>query len=132
MGNGIAAGTFDQEWVTAVLGGLGLIVVLSMVLERALAVLFEWGVWDVWLAKSKLRAPLAFLASYLVCVSLKFDILIVIGKKDPATFAVYSIGTLLTASTIAGGSKGAITLFQNVLGFARGGHPDQVDQAASQ
>jgi uncharacterized BrkB/YihY/UPF0761 family membrane protein len=129
MSNGIGAGIFDQEWLTAVLGGLGLIVVLSLILERALAVIFEWGVWDVWLAKTSLRAPLALLASYVICATLKFDILIVISKKDPATFAVLSIGTFVTAATIAGGSKGAITLFQNVLGFARGGNPEAVDKA---
>lgn len=123
---GIDANVFDTVWIQAVGGGLGLIVVLSMILERALAVVFEWGVWDVWLAKKRLRAPLAFVASYVICATLKFDILIVIGKKDPATFSILGIGTFLTAATIAGGSKGAITLFQNVLGFAKGGNPAAV------
>ena len=126
---GIGAGVFDQQWLAAVLGGLGLVVVLSLILERALSVVFEWGVWDVWLAKMNLRAPLAFLASYIICATLKFDILIVIGKKDPTTFTLFGIGTFVTAATIAGGSKGAITLFQNVLNFAKGGNPDEVAKA---
>jgi len=126
---GIGAGIFDQTWITAVLGGLGMIVILALILERALSVVFEWGVWDVWLAKHNLRAPLAFIASYVICYALKFDILIVIGKKDPATFAVFGIGTFVTAATIAGGSKGAITLFQEVLGFAKGGNPEAVKNA---
>ena len=125
----VGANIFDQEWLAALLGGLGLIVVLSMVLERALSVVFEWGVWDVWLAKTHLRAPLAFLASYVICTTLRFDILIVLGKKDPGTFTVFGIGTFVTAATIAGGSKGAITLFQQVLNFSKGGNPTAVEKA---
>lgn len=127
----MGAAVFDQTWVTAVLGGLGLIVVLSLVLERALSVVFEWGVWDVWLAKKSLRTPLALVASYVVCYALQFDILVVIGKQDPPVFKVFGIGTFLTAATIAGGSKGAITLFQDVLGFAKGGNPEKVKKAAA-
>ena len=122
---------FDQTWATAVGASLGLIVVLAMILERALSVVFEWGVWDVWLAKTRLRAPITFLTAYVICSSLKFDILLVIAKKDPVTFSIFGVGTFLTAATIAGGSKGAITLFQEVLRFSKGGNPAAVKKASA-
>ncbi len=111
----------SPEWLPGVLGVLFTIVVLAMVLERALSVVFEWGVWDEFLAKHSLRAPLSLIASYAMCAYMKLDILLTIAKKDPATFQLLSIGTFVTAATIAGGSKGAITLFQNVLNFSKGG-----------
>jgi hypothetical protein len=120
---------FDTAWIQGVAGVLGLIVVLAMVLERALSVVFEWGLWDVWLAKKELRAPLSLLASYLICAYMKLDILLTIGKQDASQFQIFSIGTFVTAATIAGGSKGAITLFQNVLNFSQGGNPEAVKKA---
>jgi hypothetical protein len=120
---------FDTGWVQGVAGALGLVVVLAMVLERSLSVVFEWGLWDVWLAKKNLRAPLSLLASYLVCAYMKFDILLTIGKQDASKFELFSIGTFVTAATIAGGSKGAITLFQDVLNFSKGGNPEAVKKA---
>jgi uncharacterized BrkB/YihY/UPF0761 family membrane protein len=112
---------FDTDWIQGVLGVLALIVVLAMVLERALSMVFEWGVWDKFLADKSLRAPIALIASYVICAYMQLDILLTIGKKDPSMFRIFSIGTFLTAATIAGGSKGAITLFQNVLNFSKGG-----------
>ena len=111
----------SPDWLPGVLGVLFTIVVLAMVLERALSVIFEWGVWDEFLAKHSLRAPLALIAAYAICAYMQLDILLTIAKKDPSTFKLVSIGTFVTAATIAGGSKGAIALFQNVLNFSKGG-----------
>jgi len=52
---------------------------------------------------------------------MQLDILMTITKKDPSSFKLVGIGTFVTAPTIAGGSKGAIALFQNVLNFSKGG-----------
>lgn len=120
----------QQQWYQGVFGALILIVVLAMVLERALAVVFEWGVWDVWLAKNKLRAPIALVVSYIICASIHFDILLVIDNKPQSDFTIFGVGVFLTAATIAGGSKGAISLFQNVLKFSQGGNPAAVKAAA--
>ncbi len=117
----VAVALFSDDWIKSVGGALALIVVLAMVLERALSVVFEWGVWDVWLAEKKLRAPITFVISYVICGSMQFDLLHVIGQKESVPFSLYGVGTFLTAATIAGGSKGAITLFQNVLNFSKGG-----------
>ena len=111
----------SPDWLPGVLGVLFTIVVLAMVLERALSVIFEWGVWDKFLAENKLRAPIALLAAYAMCWYMKLDILLTISKKDAASFQLLGIGTFVTAATIAGGSKGAIALFHNVLNFSKGG-----------
>jgi uncharacterized BrkB/YihY/UPF0761 family membrane protein len=117
----MAAAALTFENLQPLVAALAVIVVLSMLLERALAVVFEWGMWDRFLARKRLRAPLALLASYAVCAALHFDILRTIPVQTIPPYSVFSIGSFLTAATVAGGSKGAITLFQNVLGFAKGG-----------
>ena len=107
-----------EQW-ESILGALALIVVLAFVLERALAQVFEWGGWEAFLKDRKLRAPIALAVSYVICVTCDFDILRVIFAKPTIDVTWLSLGALLTASVIAGGSKGAILLFQGVLGFSK-------------
>ena len=101
------------------LGALTMLVILSLVLERALAVFFEWGVWRDWISERHLRAPVAFVASYWVCIWADFDVLAVMFAKSGGYSGDFSFGTFATAAVVAGGSKGAILLFQGVLGFGR-------------
>ncbi|MEP7030086.1 MAG: hypothetical protein ABI830_04055 [Pseudolabrys sp.] len=122
MGIGpVASALFTEDWIKAVSGALALVVVLAMFLERALSVVFEWGMWDEWLARNSLRAPITLVVSYVICSAMQLDLLHVVGSKDAVPFSLLSVGTFLTAGTIAGGSKGAIALFQNVLNFSKGG-----------
>ena len=109
----------DSSHYENILGGLVMLVILSLILERALAVVFEWGGWREWLAKKKLRAPIALGVAYAICLWADFDILSVLFAKDKGYSEDYSLGPLITAAVIAGGSKGAILLFQGVLGFGR-------------
>lgn len=111
-----------------VLGGLALVVVVAMVLERALSVPFEWGLIKDFLDRSKLRAPLAFLAAWAVCWQMKFDLLAILSNNKTEVWNAFSIGVLVTAAVIAGGSKGAVLLFQGVLGFGK----EAVDAAVAQ
>ena len=106
------------------------VVVLSIILERSAAILFEWSVWQK--LKDKYpdvvtNSPVAFLLALLICSSLNFDILKIFSGED---FKVLedgkvvidpslSIGIFLAAGVIAGGSKGAIKLFQGILGFGK-------------
>ena len=113
----------QPEYYQTVLGAIALVVVLSMVLERALSVPFEWGVWDKWLEEKKLRAPIALVVAWLVCVHMQFDLLQYLTKAEKLWIGPFSIGTLITAVVVAGGSKGAILLFQGILGFGK----DSVD-----
>jgi hypothetical protein len=101
-----------------VLGALALAVVLALVLERGLSLFFEWGAWKEWLERLKLRGPPAFAASYLTCLYGKFDLLAILFAKPDGWTSAGSFGVLATAAIIAGGSKGAILLFQGMLGFS--------------
>ena len=94
---------------------------LSLILERGLATLFEWRMWTRYADGKGLRTPVVFIVALLLCRYMQFDILLLIQGKTGAEswHRTFSIGALLTASVIAGGSKGAILLFQGVLGFGR-------------
>jgi hypothetical protein len=112
--------TFLQpEYYQKVLGAVALVVVLSMLLERALSMPFEWGAWNKWLEDKKLRAPIALVVAWLICWQMKFDLLPILANGKEAWSGTFSIGTFLTASVVAGGSKGAILLFQGILGFGK-------------
>ena len=113
------AAWLQPEQYENVLGALALLVVLALVLERALALFFEWGPWREWLEQKRLRAPLAFVAAYVLCVWGQFDVFSVIFAKPGGYEGALSFGTFATAAVLAGGSKGAILLFQGVLGFGR-------------
>ena len=109
----------QPEQYEAVLGALALLVILAMLLERALAVIFEWSVLRDWLKEKRLRVPIALVASYTICVWGQFDVFSVVFAKAGGYSGAFSFGTFATAAVIAGGSKGAILLFQGVLGFGR-------------
>ena len=110
----------QPEYYQTALGAIALVIVLSLALERALSVPFEWGVWDKWLEAKKLRAPIALVVAWLVCVHMQFDMLQYLTRAEKSWVGPFSLGTLLTAAVIAGGSKGAILLFQGILGFGKG------------
>ena len=105
------------HWETR-LGAMAMLVVLSLVLERALSVFFEWGFWKEWLEKRKLRGPIALVSAYVICVFGNFDLFSTVFAKPEGWLSPYSFGVFATAAVIAGGSKGAIRLLQDILGFS--------------
>ena len=109
----------DSDHYQNVLGALMMLVILSLILERGLAVIFEWGGWREWLGKKKLRAPIALLTAYVICIWFDFDVLSILFARENGYSGDFSLGPLITAAVIAGGSKGAILLFQGVLGFGK-------------
>lgn len=113
------ASFLSPDYYQSVLGALALIVVLALVLERALSVPFEWSLWSKWLEDKKLRAPIALVVAWVICVQMQFDLLPILTKADKAWQGTFAIGTFITAGVIAGGSKGAILLFQGILGFGK-------------
>ena len=76
----------QPEQYEAVLGALALVVILAMLLERALAVIFEWSVLRDWLKEKRLRVPIALIASYVICVWGQFDVLSVVFAKTGGIF----------------------------------------------
>ncbi len=90
---------------------LATVVVLSFIVERALAVVFEHPSFAPAAGKG-LKAPIAVLAAFLICTYWKLDALAVILHGEKVSLA----GELITAAVIAGGSKASLKLFRDVLG----------------
>jgi hypothetical protein len=97
-----------------VLASLAKLVILSMLLERALVLVFEYR-WYEKLNGFGLKVPITLFVSWVICSYYKFDVLGALFEPDKTT----SMGVFLTAAVAAGGSAGAITLFQNVFKFSK-------------
>ncbi len=98
-------------------GSLALLVILAMLLERALALIFEYHWFQQWFFNKfeGLKAPVALAVSWYICYHFEFDVLSKLFTDNNPD----SIGILITAAIVAGGSAGAMTLFQGVLNFSR-------------
>ena len=92
---------------------LGGIVVLSLVVERALAPILEWR--PVLLAtKDKgIKEPIAVIVSVATVIYIEFDALAIMFSGESNSW----IGYLITGLVVAGGSKGSIKLFRDYLGW---------------
>ncbi len=109
----------DLQHFPDILAAAAIVVLVAMILERALSVPFEWALLRDWLIRKKLRAPIALVLSYSICATAKFDIIAITFRQPGGWSGELALGTFVTAALIAGGSKGAILLFQGSLGFGR-------------
>lgn len=101
-------------------GAVSVLVILAMLLERALALLFDYHWFQKLSEKIEgLKSPIAFFVSWFICNFVGFDILSRLFPPASGTAEPRAIGVLITAAVVAGGSAGAITLFQGVLNFNR-------------
>lgn len=92
---------------------LAAVVVLSLLVERALAPLFEHRAFIRRFEKRGLKEPLAFLVALAVCVYWEFDAISMVILRPKVSV----VGEVLTAAVVAGGSKGSVKLFRDFLGF---------------
>jgi hypothetical protein len=92
---------------------LGAIVVLSLIIERALAPVFEWRPILKALDKKGLKEPIAVIVSVVVVVFVELDAIAVIFSQENNSW----IGFLITGLVVAGGSKGSVKLFRDYLGW---------------
>jgi hypothetical protein len=99
---------------------LGAIVLLSMFVERALALLFEQKLFVKRFGGSPIKEIIAFAVSLVVCLKWKFDAVSMTILSD----RISAIGQVVTAGIIAGGSKGSIKLFRDVLGWKSSAYAD--------
>ncbi|HVN75411.1 MAG TPA: hypothetical protein VMT19_03775 [Thermoanaerobaculaceae bacterium] len=99
---------------------LGAIVVLSMFVERALALVFEQKLFVKRFGGSPIKEIIAFAVSLVVCLKWQFDAL----SMTILSSRVSVIGQVVTAAIIAGGSKGSIKLFRDVLGWKSSAYAD--------
>jgi hypothetical protein len=96
--------------VAEVLAG---IVVMAFVLERMLALPFETRYFIDRAQGKNLKELIAVVLSVLVCWYWDFDAISMIFLKEATTLP----GVVVTGGVVAGGSKGAIKLFKDTMGF---------------
>ena len=87
---------------------LAAVVVLSFVVERALAIIFEHRLFVANLDEKGVKEPIAFAVSFFICFHWHFDVVSVVLTSETTSL----IGQILTAAVIAGGSKASLKLFQ--------------------
>lgn len=98
---------WDRVWEV-----VAAVAVLAVLLERALAVLFEHRAFIARFDKAGVKEPIAYAASLFVCWYWDFDAISAIILRDQNSWPGY----LLTAGIVAGGSKGSQKLFTELLG----------------
>lgn len=100
---------------------LAMVVVLSFIVERALALWFESEAFIRWQEKRSSQTPpkgslkplFAFLVAAIGCILWEFDAISIILANENSTV----LGAIVTGAVIAGGSKASIKLFRDVLDF---------------
>ena len=92
---------------------LGTIVLLSLLIERFLSPFFEWRIVLDKIKEKGLKEPIAFALSFFIIYTYEFDAMAIIFTQDKNSI----IGFLITAGVVAGGSKGAVKLFRDYLGW---------------
>lgn len=134
----------QYESFVMVLGALGQLVVAAMLVERALSFVFEHK-WFTLLFVEQVPDPadptktitqnkipglkgiIALIVSVGISFGYNFDILHVLF----ATSGTDPIGILITGFVIAGGSAGAITIFQGYLNLSKGSRDAIIDAKKS-
>lgn len=109
---------FALQWDAAI-EVLALIVLVSFVVERVLAVVFESKQFLAYRAKcrkdqrSSNKELIAYASAALVCIFWNIDLMAVLLSHGHQSL----LGQLLTAGVVAGGSKASVKLFRDVIGF---------------
>jgi len=89
---------------------LAAVVVLSFLLERVLAILFEHRLFIKVFDQKGIKEPIAFALALVVCRRWNFDAMSMTILADHTSF----LGEAITAGVIAGGSKASVKLFRDV------------------
>jgi hypothetical protein len=87
------------------------IIVMSFLIERALAVLFESRFFINRFKERSLKELIAFIVAAAVCWYWDFDAVSMIFLKENVTV----IGAIVTGAVVAGGSKASIKLFHDLM-----------------
>jgi hypothetical protein len=90
------------------------IIVLSFFVERALSLLFESRFFINRYAGKSIKELIAFAVSVVVCYVWQFDALSILLVQEKMT--IY--GEVITGGVIAGGTKGSVKLFRELMGIS--------------
>lgn len=105
----------DTETVFLTGGTLLTLVVLSFLLERALALIFDHEWFRLIPNNNRYKPIIAFAAAWLVCWYYSFDVLAALLEPEGITW----LGILITAGILSGGSAVVVQLVQQIWGFSR-------------
>jgi hypothetical protein len=94
---------------------LAALVVLSFMMERALSIIFESKIFQDHFSGKGLKEWIAFGIAAFACVFWEFDAVSMIFLKSSVTYQ----GAILTGAIVAGGSKGSLKLFRDVMGIGK-------------
>ncbi|MGB2696304.1 MAG: hypothetical protein WBD28_00425 [Candidatus Zixiibacteriota bacterium] len=100
------------------------VVVMAFLIERALSVVFESRLFIRYAKDKGLKEILAVAAGVVVCWIWQFDALSIIFVKEKVT----PFGLVVTGFIVAGGSKAAIKLFKDVMGFMSTAERERLDE----
>lgn len=89
------------------------IVIMSFLVERALAVLFGTRLFVERTSGKGIKELIAFIVGVVVCLLWDFDAVSMIFLKENVTW----YGAVVTGGVVAGGSKASIKLFRDWMGF---------------
>jgi len=87
------------------------IIIMSFLVERSLALLFENRLYIKYANEKGLKEVIALGVGILVCVLWKFDAVSMIFLKEKVTW----YGAAVTGAIVAGGSKASIRLFRDIM-----------------
>jgi hypothetical protein len=101
--------------VLAILQNLLILLLLAVLLERALAVLFESYFYVRWISRFRLKEIIFLSTALLISVHYQIDMISVIvfaDKRDPSI-----VGIIASAAIVAGLGKGSNKFFRDILGI---------------
>ena len=104
-----------QVNTSAILDSILLVTIFAIILERALALVFEQKRIAEILKGKGLKEVIAFSVCFAVCNLWGIDVISSIMSIPEGK----TLGFVLTAAAIAGGSKASIKLFQDVIGVGK-------------
>lgn len=88
-----------------------MVAVVAIVVERALSVIFHSSIYIEHVHKSGMKETIALAVSIAVCAAWKLDAMGMIILTETTTV----LGYIITGALVAGGSKGSVKLFQDML-----------------
>lgn len=101
---------FHIDW-ERVIEVLVAIIIIAFLVERALSLVFESRLFIKYAKDKGLKEFVALGVGILVCVLWEFDAFSMILLKEKVTW----YGAMITGGVVAGGSKGSIKLFRDVM-----------------
>jgi hypothetical protein len=97
------------------------VVLLAFFVERALAVIFDMERVEPMIRRNDLKPVVAMAVSIALCFGLNIDAVSPLAPESALLKSTHSswLAVTLSGLIVAGGSAGAVKLFQDVLGFRR-------------